>query len=45
MQLDNSFDREQIIAELVLRTGFAESAFTKMTDEQLQQEHERRLGE
>jgi hypothetical protein len=38
-------EREQIIALLVIWTGYAESAFENMTDKELLQEFDRRVGE
>ena len=38
-------EREQIVALLVIWTGWAESAFEKMTDKEILQEFDRRVGE
>jgi len=37
--------RAELIALLVLWTGYAESVFTKMTDDELLAEYQRRVGE
>lgn len=38
-------EREQIITLLIVWTGYAETAFTKLTDKELMAEYRRRLGE
>lgn len=36
-------ERAELIALLVLRTGFRETAFDRLTDAELQREYERRM--